>query len=159
MDRFKLNVPTLHLDTIGAGAGMILKVDPLTRKVSLGPESAGSDPGPICFAKGGTEPTIADCDAILGRLNPHYFLGGKVVLQVDKAKKAFEEKCARVLGVGVEEAAEGMIEMLEADANNARAASFPAKASIHRSSRCSPTAARGRCILPAAPGASASRTS
>ncbi|PBC09832.1 hydantoinase/oxoprolinase family protein [Mesorhizobium sp. WSM3859] len=119
MDRFKLNVPTLHLDTIGAGAGMILKVDPLTRKVSLGPESAGSDPGPICFAKGGTEPTIADCDAILGRLNPHYFLGGKVVLQVEKARKVFEEKCARLLGVGVEEAAEGMIDMLEADANNA----------------------------------------
>ncbi|MDX3924489.1 MAG: hydantoinase/oxoprolinase family protein [Shinella sp.] len=119
MDRFKLNVPTLHLDTIGAGAGMILKVDPLTKKVSLGPESAGSDPGPICFAKGGTEPTIADCDAILGRLNPHYFLGGKVVLQVEKARAAFKEKCADVLGVGIEEAAEGMIDMLEADANNA----------------------------------------
>ena len=73
MDRFKLNVPTLHLDTIGAGAGMILKVDPLTKKVSLGPESAGSDPGPICFDRGGTEPTIADCDAILGRLNPALF--------------------------------------------------------------------------------------
>jgi len=119
MDRFKLNVPTLHLDTIGAGAGMILKVDPLTKKVSLGPESAGSDPGPICFAKGGTEPTIADCDAILGRLNPDYFLGGKVKLQVEKARKAFKEKCADVLGVGLEEAAEGMIDMLEADANNA----------------------------------------
>ncbi|RFC66811.1 MULTISPECIES: hydantoinase/oxoprolinase family protein [Mesorhizobium] len=119
MDRFKLNVPTLHLDTIGAGAGMILKVDPLTKKVSLGPESAGSDPGPICFARGGTEPTIADCDAILGRLNPDYFLGGKVKLQVEKARAAFKEKCADVLGVGVEEAAEGMIEMLEADANNA----------------------------------------
>jgi len=119
MDRFKLNVPTLHLDTIGAGAGMILKVDPLTRKVSLGPESAGSDPGPICFAKGGTEPTIADCDAILGRLNPDYFLGGKVKLQVDKARATFKAKCADVIGVSVEEAAEGMIEMLEADANNA----------------------------------------
>jgi len=119
MDRFKLNVPTLHLDTIGAGAGMILKVDPLTRKVSLGPESAGSDPGPICFDRGGTEPTIADCDAILGRINPDYFLGGKVKLKVEKARKAFKEKCADVLGVGVEEAAEGMINMLEADANNA----------------------------------------
>ncbi|HEV7252727.1 MAG TPA: hydantoinase/oxoprolinase family protein [Mesorhizobium sp.] len=119
MDRFKLNVPTLHLDTIGAGAGMILKVDPLTKKVSLGPESAGSDPGPICFDKGGTEPTIADCDAILGRLNPDYFLGGKVKLQVEKARAAFKEKCADVLGVSVEEAAEGMIEMLEADANQA----------------------------------------
>lgn len=119
MDRFKLNVPTLHLDTIGAGAGMILKVDPLTKKISLGPESAGSDPGPICFDRGGTEPTIADCDAILGRLNPDYFLGGKVKLQVEQARKAFKEKCADVLGVGLEEAAEGMIEMLEADANDA----------------------------------------
>lgn len=119
MDRFKLNVPTLHLDTIGAGAGMILKIDPLTRKISLGPESAGSDPGPICFNNGGTEPTIADCDAILGRLNPDYFLGGKVRLQVEKARSAFKEKCADILDVGVEEAAEGMIDMLEADANNA----------------------------------------
>lgn len=119
MDRFKLNVPTLHLDTIGAGAGMIIKVDPLTKKVSLGPESAGSDPGPICFNRGGTEPTIADCDAILGRLNPRYFLGGKVVLDVEKATRIFKEKCADVLGVGVEEAAEGMIDMLEQDANSA----------------------------------------
>lgn len=119
MDRFKLNVPTLHLDTIGAGAGMILKVDPLTRKISLGPESAGSDPGPIAFDNGGTEPTIADCDAILGLLSPDYFLGGKVKLQVDKARAAFKEKCADVLGVPVEEAAEGMIAMLEADASNA----------------------------------------
>ena len=119
MDRFKLNVPTLNLDTIGAGAGMIIKVDPLTAKVSLGPESAGSNPGPICFGRGGTEPTIADCDAILGRLNPHYFLGGKVVLDVEKAKRAFIEKCADPLGVDVYEAAEGMIEMLEQDANAA----------------------------------------
>ncbi len=119
MDRFKLNVPTLHLDTIGAGAGMIIKVDPLTAKVSLGPESAGSNPGPICFGRGGTEPTVADCDAILGRLNPHYFLGGKVVLDVEKAKRAFKEKCSDVLGVDIYEAAEGMIDMLEQDANNA----------------------------------------
>jgi N-methylhydantoinase A len=119
MDRFKLNVPTLHLDTIGAGAGMIIKVDPLTRKVSLGPESAGAVPGPICFGRDGMEPTIADCDAILGRLNPNYFLGGKVKLDVDKARRIFKEKCADPLGVGVEEAAEGMIGMLETDANNA----------------------------------------
>jgi N-methylhydantoinase A len=119
MDRFKLNVPTLHLDSIGAGAGMILKVDPLTRKVSLGPESAGSDPGPVCFDRGGTEPTIADCDAILGRLNPDYFLGGKIKLKVEKAARLFKEKCSDVLGLGLEQAAEGMIDMLEQDANNA----------------------------------------
>ena len=119
MDRFKLNLPTLHLDTIGAGAGMILKVDPLTKKISLGPESAGSEPGPICFGRGGSEPTIADCDAILGRLNPDYFLGGKVKLDVAKAQCIFKEKCADVLGVPVHEAAEGMIHMLETEANNA----------------------------------------
>jgi acetone carboxylase, beta subunit len=119
MDRFKLNVPTLHLDTIGAGAGTILKVDPLSRKISLGPESAGADPGPICFDRGGVEPTIADCDAILGRLNPDYFLGGKVKLDVAKAAAVFKAKCADVLGVPMHEAAEGMIEMLEGDANNA----------------------------------------
>jgi N-methylhydantoinase A len=119
MDRFKLNVPTLHLDTIGAGAGMILKVDPLTRKVSLGPESAGSDPGPICFDRGGMAPTIADCDAILGRLNPDYFLGGKVKLDVAKARRIFKETCADLLDVSLEDAAEGMIEMLETDANSA----------------------------------------
>ncbi len=119
MDRFKLNVPTLHLDTIGAGAGMILKVDPLTRKISLGPESAGSDPGPICFGRGGTAPTIADCDAILGRLNPDYFLGGKVKLDVATAREAFRRQCSDLLGVGLEEAAEGMIAMLDQDANNA----------------------------------------
>jgi N-methylhydantoinase A len=119
MDRFKLNVATLHLDSIGAGAGMILKVDPLTKKVSLGPESAGADPGPVCFARGGTEPTIADCDAILGRLNPHYFLGGKLKLDVDRATREFTEKCSDPLGVGLCAAAEGMIDMLEADANSA----------------------------------------
>ena len=119
MDRFKLNVPTLALDTIGAGAGMILKVDPLTRKVSLGPESAGAEPGPVCFGRGGTEPTIADCDAILGRLNPDYFLGGKVKLEVARAQEVFQRRCADLLGVGVHEAAEGMIFMLEEDANNA----------------------------------------
>ena len=159
MDRFKLNVPTLHLDTIGAGAGMILKVDPLTKKVSLGPESAGSDPGPICFDRGGTEPTIADCDAILGRLNPDYFLGGKVKLQVEKARRAFQEKCSDILGVGLEEAAEGMIDMLEADANNALRRVISGQGIHPRNSRCSPMAARVRCILPAAPEASASRTS
>ncbi|MGH7186682.1 MAG: hydantoinase/oxoprolinase family protein, partial [Pseudomonadota bacterium] len=89
------------------------------RKVSLGPESAGADPGPVCFDRGGTEPTIADCDAILGRLNPDYFLGGKVKLDVGKATRIFREKCAEVLGVGVHAAAEGMVEMLEADANHA----------------------------------------
>lgn len=119
MDRFKLNVPTIAMECIGAGAGMVTKVDPLTKKVSLGPESAGAEPGPVAFDRGGTEPTVCDCDAILGRLNPDYFLGGKVPLNIDKAKSVFKEKVADVLGVDVYEAAEGMVNMLDTEANDA----------------------------------------
>lgn len=119
MDRFKLNVPTIAMDTIGAGAGMIVKVDPVTHKVSLGPESAGADPGPVCFDRGNLEPTVCDCDAILGRLNPDYFLGGKVKLNVDKAKAMFQQKVAEALGVDLYDAAEGMVNMLDTEANSA----------------------------------------
>ncbi len=115
--RFKLNLPLIAMDTIGAGAGMHVKVDPLTKKVSLGPESAGSEPGPICFDKGNLVPTICDCNAILGRLNPDYFLGGKVKLNVDLAYEKFKETCADVLGVdNVYDVAEGMINMLDSEA-------------------------------------------
>lgn len=116
--RFKLNLPTLAMDTIGAGGGTIVKVDPYTHKVSLGPESAGSVPGPVAMDMGGTEPTIADCDAIMGRLNPDNFLGGKVQLNVDKAKQVLQEKVADPLGVDVYEAAEGMVNMLELEAKS-----------------------------------------
>lgn len=120
MDRFKLNVPTIAMDTIGAGAGMHVKVDPLTGKVSLGPESAGSDPGPVCFGKGNLQPTVCDCDAILGWLNPDYFLGGKVRLDVGLARRAFSERCAAHFpGRDIHEVAEGMVGMLEDSARSA----------------------------------------
>ena len=119
LGRFKLNIPTIAMDTIGAGAGMVTKVDPLTKKVSLGPESMGSDPGPVCFDRGGEHPTVCDCDLILGWLNPDYFLGGKVKLNVEKAKRRFKETVADVLGVDLYEAAEGMVTMLETEANSA----------------------------------------
>ena len=120
MDRFKLNVPTIAMDTIGAGAGMHVKVDPLTGKVSLGPESAGSEPGPVCFGKGNLQPTVCDCDAVLGRLNPGYFLGGKVRLDVELAGRMIREKCADVLGeTDVHTVAEGMADMLDDSAKGA----------------------------------------
>ncbi|MQA04947.1 MAG: hydantoinase/oxoprolinase family protein [Streptosporangiales bacterium] len=117
--RFKLNLPTIAMDTIGAGAGTIIKVDPLTKKVSLGPESAGSVPGPVAFDMGGTEPTVCDCDVIMGRLNPDYFLGGKVKLNVELAKQVIKEKVADPLGIDLYEAAEGMANLLEMDAKEA----------------------------------------
>lgn len=118
LDRFRLNLPTISMDTIGAGAGTIIKVDPLTRKVSIGPESAGSVPGPVALDMGGTEPTIADCDVVMGRLNPDYFLGGKVKLNVEKAKQVLQEKVAGPLGVDLYEAAEGMVNLLELQARS-----------------------------------------
>jgi len=117
--RFKLNLPTIAMDTIGAGAGTIIKVDPLTKKVSLGPESAGSTPGPVAFDMGGTEPTICDCDVVMGRLNPDNFLGGKVRLNVEKAEQVLREKVADPLGIDLYEAAEGMANLLEMDAREA----------------------------------------
>ncbi len=118
--RFKLNLPLIAMDTIGAGAGMLVKVDPLTKKISLGPESAGSEPGPVCFGQGNMEPTICDCNAILGRLNPDYFLGGKVKLNVELAYRKFKEQCVDRLGMtDVYQVAEGMIDMLDSEANAA----------------------------------------
>ena len=117
--RFKLNLPTIAMDTIGAGAGTIIKVDPLTKKVSLGPESAGAVPGPVAFNMGGTEPTVCDCDVVMGRLNPDYFLGGKIKLDVEAAEKVLREKVADPLGIDLYEAAEGMANLLEMDAREA----------------------------------------
>lgn len=114
--RFRLNLPTIKLESIGAGAGTIIKVDPHTRKIELGPESAQSDPGPACFGKGGDRATICDCDLLLGYLNPDNFLGGKVRLREDLAARAVAEQVTEPLGVGLHEGAEGIVRMLEGEA-------------------------------------------
>jgi N-methylhydantoinase A len=114
--RFRLNLPTVKLESIGAGAGTIIKVDPLTKKIELGPESAQSDPGPACFGKGGDKATICDCDLLLGYLNPDNFLGGKVRLRHDLAEKAVAEQVTGPLGVDLYEGAEGIVRMLEGEA-------------------------------------------
>jgi acetone carboxylase beta subunit len=117
--RFKLNLPTIDLESIGAGAGTIIKVDPMTRKIELGPESAGADPGPVCFDRGGTSATVCDCDLLLGYLNPDNFLGGKVRLNADKALEAVSTQVTEVIGVDVHEGAEGVVRLLETEAREA----------------------------------------
>jgi acetone carboxylase, beta subunit len=117
--RFKLSLPTIALESIGAGAGTIVKVDPVTHRLELGPESAGSDPGPVCFHRGGERPTVCDCDLVLGYLNPDNFLGGKVRLNVEKAQRALREQVTDVLGVDLYEGAEGIVRMLEATTRTA----------------------------------------
>ncbi|QQK75740.1 hydantoinase/oxoprolinase family protein [Salicibibacter cibarius] len=102
-----VKVPVVEMIEIGAGGGSIAHIDRMDL-LKVGPESASSEPGPACYGKGGTQPTITDADLILGYLNPDYFLGGDMHLDVDAAYKAIEENVAKPLGLDTVEAAWGI---------------------------------------------------
>lgn len=106
--RMLLGVPMIEILSIGAGGGTIARIDALTGRLEIGPQSAGSEPGPVCYARGGTEPTVTDADLVLGYLDPEYFIGGRIVLDVEAAKQAIRERIAEPLGMSVEEASEGI---------------------------------------------------
>ena len=108
VDRFHYVAAKLELVSIGAGGGSIVGVEPLTRRPRIGPQSAGSRPGPACYGRGGTEPTLTDVAAIIGYMDPGTFLGGSVPLDVEAARRVFADKVAQPLGMGVEEAAIGI---------------------------------------------------
>ncbi len=103
VEGFRVNMPMLGIKAIGAGGGSIARVE--DGQLFVGPQSAGSLPGPACFGLGGQEPTVADADLVLGILDPDFFLGGGMPLHLDKATKAIETKIAEPLGVTAEEAA------------------------------------------------------
>src|SRR4029078_7729321 len=86
-------------------------VDPITNRITMGPEGAGANPGPVCFDRGNEDATITDCLAINGYLNKDNFLGGKVKLNLDSAKKAVKEQIAEKLNLDVYEAADGIIKL------------------------------------------------
>lgn len=113
-----VHVPILDVRTIGAGGGTIAWVNRVG-DLKLGPQSAGADPGPVCYGLGGSEPTITDAALILGYLNPEYFLGGEIKLDLVKAKNAIEERIAKPLGMDVYETAYGMIKVVNASMANA----------------------------------------
>src|SRR5690348_12589868 len=102
-----VKVPVVELIEIGAGGGSIARVDSLGL-LKVGPDSAGADPGPVCYGRGGTEPTVTDADLVLGYLDPGFFLGGAMALDLDSARRAISEKVARPLGLSLEEAAWGI---------------------------------------------------
>ena len=85
---YPVMMPVVDIVEIGAGGGSIAWMDE-GRSVHVGPRSAGADPGPACYGKGGTEPTVTDANLILGRINPDYFLGGELKLDREKAASAF----------------------------------------------------------------------
>ena len=105
--RRPLGVPALDLTTISAGGGSIAWID-RGGFLCVGPQSAGADPGPACYGKGGDNPTVTDADIVLGYLNPNYFLGGSQNLDIVASEGALEEKVAKPLGMNVREAAAGI---------------------------------------------------
>jgi N-methylhydantoinase A len=113
-----LKVPVIEMIEIGAGGGSIARVDKLGL-LKVGPDSAGAEPGPVCYDRGGEEPTVTDADLVLGYLSPDYFLGGKMRLNLEKAKQAIEEKIARPLKVDPLRAAWGIHQVVNENMANA----------------------------------------
>ena len=115
---YPIRTPVIDLVEVGAGGGSIAWIDP-GGILRVGPQSAGADPGPICYGKGGQDPTITDANLVLGRLNPEYFLGGEIRLDEDAAINGIRERCADPLGLTVIEAANGIVEIANATMINA----------------------------------------
>jgi N-methylhydantoinase A len=113
-----LRIPVIEMVEIGAGGGSIARVDTLGRIV-VGPDSAGSEPGPVCYGRGGEEPTVTDADVVLGRIDPTTFSGGKIALDVAAAKRATAEGVAAALNLATEHAALGISEMVDENMANA----------------------------------------
>jgi len=115
--RYHVSIPMVDVRSIGAGGGSIVSVDPVTGILKVGPDSAGADPGPVCYGRGGEQPTLTDADLILNRINPDYFFGGAIKLNQDKALSAMEQFIAKPLALDVVEAAAGVVRI--ADSNMA----------------------------------------
>lgn len=107
-----IRVLSIDVDSIGAGGGSVASIRG-EGELQVGPRSAGSTPGPACYGRGGTEPTATDADLVLGVLDPDNFLGGRMRLDVEAARRAIEQHIARPLGLDVVEAAWGIRKILD----------------------------------------------
>jgi N-methylhydantoinase A len=126
-----LRIPVIEMVEIGAGGGSIARVDTLARIV-VGPDSAGSEPGPVCYGRGGKEPTVTDADVVLGRIDPTTFSGGKMPLDVAAAKRTIVERIGAALKLATEHAALGISEMVdETMANAARVHAIESGKDLH----------------------------
>ncbi|MCR8922644.1 hydantoinase/oxoprolinase family protein [Dasania sp. GY-MA-18] len=105
--RYRIGVPMIQVETLGAGGGSIASVNEFGM-LQVGPESAGATPGPVCYGKGGTKPTVTDANLVLGYLNPDAVLGGTISLDRKAAEDAIREHVADPLGITVEKAAYGI---------------------------------------------------
>lgn len=112
IDEYHLALPSIDLHTVGAGGGTIAGVD-AAGMLFVGPRGAGADPGPACYGRGGCEPTVTDAQLVLGRLEPNAYAGGAVVLNKDLAEAAVRRRLAEPLDVSIEDAAQGVIRLMD----------------------------------------------
>lgn len=110
-DKYHTLVPAMAIETLGAGGGSIARV--VDENLKVGPDSAGAVPGPVCYDKGGREPTVTDADVVLGIIDPDFFLGGRIRLDARKARRAIEEQVAKPLGLSVLQAAAGIRQVID----------------------------------------------
>ncbi|RQG95272.1 hydantoinase/oxoprolinase family protein [Natrarchaeobius oligotrophus] len=111
---YPVRIPMLDINTIGAGGGSIAWVDK-GGALRVGPKSSGAQPGPVCYGRGGEEPTVTDAHLLLGRLNSDYLLGGELEVDYETAERMMKEKLADPLGMTVEKAAEGVFDVVIAN--------------------------------------------
>jgi N-methylhydantoinase A len=104
--RYRVGIPMIQVETLGAGGGSIGWIDPMGL-LQVGPHSAGADPGPACYGRGGTQPTVTDANLVLGYINPDGLLGGRLPLDIEKSRDAIKQ-VAEPLGLSIERAAYGM---------------------------------------------------
>jgi len=114
INRYRLALPMMGIVTIGAGGGSVGWIDE-GGLLRVGPKSAGADPGPACYGKGGVQPTCTDADLVLGYLDPDYFAGGSIALDVEAARRAIQSNIAAPMGVEVEQAAAGMYRVINSN--------------------------------------------
>jgi N-methylhydantoinase A len=117
VERHAVALPMLGIHTIGAGGGSIARVD-AGGVLRVGPRSAGAIPGPACYGRGGSEPTVTDANLVLGYLNPEATLGGSVKLDVERARAAVEARIAEPLDCSLEVAAFGILRVVNAHMTN-----------------------------------------
>ncbi len=152
-----LLVPVVEMIEIGAGGGSIAHVDRM-RLPKVGPESAGSEPGPACYGRGGERPTVTDANLVLGYLDEAYFLGGAMPLDRAAAEAAIRRHVAEPLGLSLTEAAWGIHAIVTENMANAALMHAVERGKEWGPTTSTPSAARRRCTWPPSPSASACRT-
>ncbi len=141
-----IRTPMIEISTIGAGGGSIAHVD-AGGLLQVGPESAGSRPGPVCYGQGNTRPTLTDANVVLGRINAERPIGGALKrLDVEAAKAAIHEHVAAPLGLDVMAAAEAIVRVADGKMAARSASSRSSAATTRRSSPRCRSAAAGLCM-------------